>query len=338
MLERLVRELGLDEQQQAQLEETAATFRQRMREAAPSPENMRELWDELRQARESGDQARIDELRQQMRELRSASQQVMNEFFDQVQSTILRPEQVERFSEMRARMAGPPIDRERGPRLRQMIQTLPDELGLDQEQRAKFEELAAELRPSGEARGQRWQEVRPLMEELWEAEAAGDQAKAEEIRQKLRAARTEAGNPLESFFTQVEQILRDDQKAKLAEIRASFGPAAEPRQPEGQGLDVRSVIRAARRLDLDGTQREAVQKIIQDAMRSLRDQGRANREAQTELANQVKEQILAVLTAEQKAQFERVLQGERPRRGPGERPEGRPRGAGEGPHGRPPEP
>ena len=318
MSDRLVRELDLDEQQQTQLDAIAADFRQRRDETSFSPGQMRDLWRQMREARESGDQARVEELRQQMQEQRNNSRHLMDEFFNQVQ-TILRPDQVDRLTQLRARMGGPPEDRDRGARLRGMIQTLPDQLELDETQRAQFDDLLAGFRSQGEARRQRWQELRPLMDELRQAERAGDEARAEEIRAQLDAARAEAGNPFDSFFTELEKILRDDQKAKLAELRASFGPP-EARPAETEPLDVRTVIRATRRLDLDTAQRESVRNITQEAMRSLRDLGRRDREAQTDLARKVKDEIAALLTPEQKAQLERILQGERPRKGLSERP------------------
>jgi Spy/CpxP family protein refolding chaperone len=314
--QRIPEELGLDDEQRAQFEDIVAEFRERMTEARRGGEGMRELFEQMREAREAGDEERMQELRAQFRERRGAGGQLMDQFFDDVEG-ILREDQVPKLQELRSRFAE--RMRGRGDPMAQ-LRDLRERLKLDEEQQTQFDDLLAELREQGGQRRQRMQDMRPLMRELREAQEAGDEARVEELRAQLEELRPQRGAWLDDFLTKLESILKEDQKAILAEFRQERGQRGERR---GE-LDVRAIMAAAQRLDLDRDQRAELRGIMQEAMRAERELGRRDREGRAVLAAQTKKEVLAILDAEQGEQFERLLsqQGRRgrpERMGAGER-------------------
>ena len=309
---RLARELELDELQQADLREIVADFRDRMAEMSRPSEEQRQLREELRQARANGDEERMRELFEQLREMRSGNMAVVDEFFTEVE-TILEPNQVEKLAAFREEVTRSMQQRgRRGAEMRRLIEELPEKLKLDEQQRTRFDELIAEMRGQAESRRERWREMRPLMRELREAREAGDEQRVEEIRRELEAMRGEGGPPYEAFFADLEKILRADQKALLAEIRENLGRG---QRREAERLNVRTILRAVRRLRVDNDQRTQIQEIVEQAMRQERRLGRGDREAQDQLAREVKQQIVKLLRPEQVERFEESLKGEQPRRG-----------------------
>ncbi|MCH7898725.1 MAG: Spy/CpxP family protein refolding chaperone, partial [Proteobacteria bacterium] len=75
----------------------------RHQEDTPSGEEMREIFGEMRAAREDGDQERVQGLAAQMREQREAATKRVNAFFDEVE-TILTDEQAEQLGGIRERV------------------------------------------------------------------------------------------------------------------------------------------------------------------------------------------------------------------------------------------
>ncbi|MFH1748170.1 MAG: Spy/CpxP family protein refolding chaperone [Planctomycetota bacterium] len=335
MTERLAQELELNEEQAAEFDEITTELREQMEARHAEAGDGRELREAMREARESGDEERVAQLRDQMRQSRFDPQPLVNEYFDQV-ATILNEEQLQTLNRFRERVDQmQQRGRQRGE-MRQMLEQLPEQLELDEEQMAQFEEMREQLGGRGPGNRERWEEMRPLIEEMRAAQEEGNEARVAEIRQQLEGMRGERGNPMESFLTELEGILRDDQKAKLAELRAQFESrrGRDNQRPQ----DVRSILQAAKRLDLNEEQRRELNEIGQAAMRESRQLRRTDRDAQTELAERVKREIVEMLDGDQVPQFERMLQGERPRRGDrdGERGERsrRPRGERENRPGR----
>ena len=102
-------------------------------------------------------------------------------------------------------------DQRRGPRFGALMQRMPDQLELDDEQRAQFEDIVAEHRERmGEAR-QRGGEMREIFREMQAAREAGDDERVEELRAQMRERRGGGGRFMEEFFDDVEGILREDQ-------------------------------------------------------------------------------------------------------------------------------
>ena len=306
---RMIQSLELDEQQQVELNQIVAAFRQQVEENMPSPEEHQQLREEMRVARESGDDAGMDELRGRLRELRSGMHGMMDGFFTEVE-TILDANQVERLGHMRARFAEGQQRGERRRNMRRLIDQIPEQLELTDEQQSRYEELVGELNTQNEARRQHWEEMRPLFEEMREARESGDDERVAEIRSQLEETRNADGNSYETFFGELEKILNDDQKAQLAGLRERPGR----RRDQGRTQNVRTILQAVKRINLDSTQRESLRPIIDNATRESKQLNRRDRQAQAELAERVKQDIVRLLTAEQAKQFEQLIQGERPQR------------------------
>lgn len=131
-----------------------------------------------------------------------------------------RPRRAGRQNESSARTRAP-------SRQDALIDRLRTELDLDEEQLVEFDRLAAEYRKSARGNAQP-DERRELVEEMHRANRAGDRERVEEIRGKL--AELSGPNPADAFFDQVEGILRDDQKEKLAKIRERATSRRGPNQ------------------------------------------------------------------------------------------------------------
>lgn len=299
LAERLADELGLTEQQETQLDKLVAEYTDQFaREMAP-----------LEAGREPGDREKVRAIRETLHE----------EFLNDV-AAILTPEQATRFEQFRQRWSRVrergPGDRERGPGWgdwRRQMRELPDQLGLDEQQRAEFDALTEKMREEGRAR---WEAMRPLIEEMRQARAAGDEQRAAEIRRQMQEQRLAGDRPLESFFAELEKILRPEQKARLAELRQEW---QQPGFAPGRPVELRTMWQAVARLNLDEQQRQKIRGIREQAGKTARDLGPRDPAAHGKLAADVKQQILAVLRPEQKAEFERFLMAERPlrERGPG---------------------
>jgi len=313
--QRITDMLLLSEEQQSELQKIVDRYREQADEAGPRPEQLESLWRQLREAQQAGDETRAAELRAQLEQERARGAELMQAFFDEVEG-ILDPPQSQMFARFRERFGrGIPPG---GPRwrIRAMLRELPEQLALDETQRQKFDELVANLNAELEARRRQAMELRPLFEELRRAREAGDQQRVQQLRQQIDSMREGSPGLYQSFFSELEQILREDQKSKLEELRSSGGFAPPAERP----LDVRTVVRAAQRLNLTEEQRSKVRELAQQAMRESRRLSRTDAQAQADLANRVRGDIEKLLTPEQKQQFERALRGEPPRKGLGSRP------------------
>ncbi|HOO16428.1 MAG: Spy/CpxP family protein refolding chaperone [Phycisphaerae bacterium] len=263
----------------------------------------RELMLKLKEAQAAGDEQQIAALEAQMAEAAAKQDALRIEFFDRVEP-ILNPQQQQGLEQLRSRFSG---ERRGAVRLEGMIERLPEELQLTPEQRQKYDELAAAWRA---ARDQNREQRRALTRELTEAQKAGNEELLEELRQKLQEVR--ANRPSDAFYAGLEKILTKEQSEKLSEMRGVWGGPGERQR----GLRVRTVVRAAERLDLTKEQREAIREITRQAMRQARE-AKPEERAQTEsqIAERLKKDITALLTPEQVTQFEQALK-EGGRRGP----------------------
>jgi Spy/CpxP family protein refolding chaperone len=198
------------------------------------------------------------------------------------------------------------------------LEQLREELNLDEQQTAQFEQLMAEMREQMRAGRENNEQIRELVQQLREAREAGDEAKAEQLRAQL-AELGGGRRGMDTFYDKLNEILRPDQQQALARFRER-GPGGDQ-----QGGDVRTMVRAARNLELTAEQREALRSIeeeIQQATREAREAGRGDREqarqAEAQLAEEIKKKIMAMLTPEQQQEFEQQL-SQRQRRGGRER-------------------
>ncbi len=300
---RLAESLNLTDEQRTKYDAVIEKFRPRFDEQASQAEKAQELMRQMRDARQSGDDAKVDETRQQMEQMREASQPLLSDFFKEVKP-LLTPEQVVKLDEFRDRM-----ERVRGGAggIEQLIQRLPEGLQLTDEQRAKYDKLTTEFRAQQ-------QELRPLMQEMRKARQEGNEARATELEKQIREKRGDDGGA-GKFLDQVEPILTDEQRAKLPELWAKYTGGG----PE----DVRTVIQAAWRLELNADQQKRLREIARDAMRASRSE--ATPEKRAEQFKTAKSQVVALLDAKQAAELERQLESrQRPdrgaRRAPGEGP------------------
>jgi Spy/CpxP family protein refolding chaperone len=299
--ERMVQSLNLTPAQAEQLKGIVDEFRPRFEQSGLV--DFRAASRKLAEARASGDEQQIAAAEAEIEQARTAQEKLIGEFFDQVEP-ILGPEQKGRLDDMRMRFSG---DAHRPPRAEREIEGLPEELQLTPEQQKKFDELAATWRAAREAQRD---QTRGLVQELREAQRAGDENRVAELRKELEQSRS-APDPSEAFYMELEKILTDQQKAKLAEIRASAGG----RYGREGRLRVRTVVRAAERLDLTKEQREAIREITRKAMREAREAKPDQRvQVEAEIAKRVEKEVAAVLTPEQLPQFEEALKQQGPRR------------------------
>lgn len=327
----LSQELELTDAQKELYDELVDKYQAQARSRWQFSPETRELLDEYRTARREGNEERAQELREQIRAERGERAErggVVQEFFQEVE-TILEPQQVETLHAFRDRMQQAVQER---MEMRDMLRRLPEELNLTDEQRAAYEAALVESRQAMRRRAEEWGEQRAEMQaELREAEASGDDARVAELQEFLMTARPPEPDPT-AFFDQLEPLLDAEQKAKLATLRNQFASTS------GQGADLQQIVRAVRRLKVDGKQRDELKEIIQTANRAER-AGPNTALARQQRAAAVKEQVLQALTPEQREEFEKLLtrdaRGPRPRgdqkgEGGSER-RGRPRGgAGRG--------
>ncbi len=324
-LERLVAELQLDDAQRIEFDEVMAAQRARVEELTPQ-------WEEMREARRTGDRERAEELRSQMGD-EGGPRDLFRQAFDEIEP-ILNDEQYERFSEMREGM-----QRQRDSRRenRRVMQELPDKLGLDEEQRDQFRKLFEGRR---DRMREQWSQRRPLVEEMREAEAAGNSERAAELRHQLEEQRVDPETMRMELLDQIGGLLRADQQPLLSDYYVELGLSSN--EESAGPLNVMTVLRAARRPRLGGEQKARLRVIGREAMRelrqvrraggrsklsredriALRDSGkegmkgvleelrRRNEEAVVKLAVATKDRIVRMLDADQVSEFERNLEKE----------------------------
>jgi len=291
MFERIADELELDDEQRRQFDEITAPQRQRMRER-------QERWMEVRRAEREGDEERAAELRAELGQWRGPGSG-MSEMLEEIEP-ILREDQIARLWEIQDRMERGGGDRDRYGR---MVRELPDELGLDEKQREEFRQILASQR---EQMRERWSEQRPLLEQMREAQEAGDRERVEELRRQFEASRPDPATMFEGLFEELAEILTKEQQQRLAAYRERVEGGG--RDAQGGPGSVRDVLRAVKRLRLSSEQKDEVRDIEREAIRQYRKIGRRKQEEQAALAAAVKKEIVAMLDAEQVKQFEQQLQ------------------------------
>lgn len=284
-------ELGLDEAQRQQFDEIIARQRDRMRE-------MGQRWREIGQAMREGDEERAGQLRAGL-QMGHGAGSGMSAMLDEIEP-ILRDDQVAKLWEMQDRMER---RREGFERYRRVARELPDELGLDDGQRAEFGRLLTSQR---EQMHEQWSEMRPLFEEMRAARESGDEERLEELRRQLEEARPNPEAMFDAVFEQLAEVLNEEQKERLTAFRKWMQTGGDV---GGRGLrDVRDVLRVLRRLKLSSEQKDEIRDIEREAIRARRGIGRRNKEEQARLAATVKAEIVALLDREQVKQFEQLLQ------------------------------
>lgn len=328
LMERLSKELNLDQSQQEQYRTIVSKYRQRL---ANQDGNAPDMAENARQMREAGDDSKGRVLRDQMRS-RRGNRQVVQSFLDEVE-TILRDDQKEKLGQMRERIMdagrGNGIRRDgpgAGPGPLARIRELRNALKLTPEQEPRFDEMANALREKVDPEGQT--PIRELMEDMRDAMTGGDQAKAADLRAQLGTRRETVEVAMREFNEQLQPLLTETQKSTLADFRERLGrgPAGGPQAvgPDGEPgaapgadgparLDPRMLLRAAKRLDLSAEQKEQIE-VIEGDLRGSLAEARRDRDRMRQLRDETEKKVRDVLTPAQIEQFEKVL--ERQSRGP----------------------
>ncbi|MBU0637927.1 MAG: hypothetical protein KKB50_03615 [Planctomycetes bacterium] len=305
MAQRLAQSLELSQDQIAKLDEIVAKHEGRFQQGRERSEQMRTLMQEYRTARESGDESRLEELRAQIRESSGGdNEDMMAPFFDDV-SAILTDEQAAQFAQWRERMQG--RGGERGARMAERMERqfdeMADALKLDGEQQARFDELMDKALGQYDQQRTAAEDGRSIVEQMREARREGDADRILELEDQMRAARSQREAPLQNFFDELEKILNDSQKQTLERYRARMDRAG--RGGEAQRVDVQTLLRVVKRMELTAEQTERIREIEREAKLAMQDA--RGRDAQTALVESVKRELKSVLDADQFAELERSL-------------------------------
>jgi len=294
-------ELNLTPQQQQTYDALVAKYKAQEGQQ-PSGEDQREVMRQMREAQQAGDDAKVQELRDQMRARGQARMQAMQQFVAEVEP-MLDADQKATLQEVRQRFQN--MGRGRGNPM-QVLDQLPEQLGLTPEQKTQFDTLAAEQRDRMAKARESMRELGPLWQELRQARENGDEQRAAELQAQIDAKRPQPPN-FDEFFAKLEPILTDAQKAKLAEVRQQFqgGPGGRNARGAATELDVRTLLRVARQLELNDQQKEQLRTIGRDGQRDER--AAADATARAASVQQTKARISEILDAKQKADFERQL-------------------------------
>ena len=310
-IERIRKQLNLDENQKQEFDHIAAEF---LKHSPGEMDRQRqhELMAEMRSAHQSNNGKRVNELREELRRIQTG--RPMSEFFDDVEK-ILHDEQLETLAEIRAR-ATAQARRGRGPLAQ--LDGLRDELKLNDEQAQRWDELYAELE-EGFGKGKADPEATSaLIQEIKKAAEQGDTERIKELRDQMPDRRGESDRLISEFLGQIERILEPEQKETLDRFRREM-------RRGGSRIAVRDYFRFVSRLDLDQEQRQALREIEHESRQAER-QARRDPVAQEQLLEEVQEQLRGMLTDEQVAEFDRWLESRSSRGyGRGHR-EDRPRG------------
>jgi Spy/CpxP family protein refolding chaperone len=248
-----------------------------------------------REARMSGDDATAEAMMERLKTLKPVGAHVLRGFYNEL-NDVLTPEQQERVEAFRLETRDPTLGREL--RMRMLIEKLPEHLDLTAEQREQYRALQAELRGTGARYRAQLNELRPLLEEMRAAKAAGNMERFEELRLEYNKLRPQ---PLTrtQFFDRVETLLTPEQLTRFYTLRG-------PLVPPGERLDVRRVLQAAQMLELNPEQRDQLREIRREAMRA-RSRERLDAEQQDALAREIRDRIRAFLEPGQRAEFESLL-------------------------------
>lgn len=290
LLERIATELKLDDAQRSALETIAEPHRQRVQE-------MGQKLEQWRAASSDEDHERAEVLRAELAAARSPSV-VMSRLLEEIEP-ILRDDQLARYDQLVDEVETRRRDVEL---LRRVFSELPSELRLDETQQAEWDRLLAARR---RARAEQASALQPLREALREAEEAGDEERARELRRQLLESRPDRPESFAAFFDELEKILRPEQLAVLDRYRRELGVAGTP-DPE-YIPDVRTILRAAKRVRLSGTQRHALREIEREAAKARKSLDRHDAAAADKLARTVRQRIVALLDDRQVGVFEQCL-------------------------------
>jgi hypothetical protein len=179
------------------------------------------------------------------------------------------------------------------------------QLDLTEEQAAHAQGLIDSILPDDENVSVDVDEVRRIWKELELARATEDQAKIDQLTKQLQQMGKDATDDSE-FYENIARQLTDEQKAKLAAAQARL-----ERNPSG-ALRPIDLIRAAWDLDPTDEQRARLRTVQEEMRKILYPLLRPNMEVKSKLINFIHDETRAVLTPEQRPQWDRRVRALRP--------------------------
>ena len=174
-----------------------------------------------------------------------------------------------------------------------------------------FSELKEDRRRSGrdKSASERQEKLEELREELRDALASGDVSVAKEIRQQMREIlynrSTRVTSRTEKFVEALDEELYEEQLPKFRELLKRLGF----RGRQGSAQSLRGLMRAmmSQEVGLSPEQRRAVLDIVRDAFLVSDPDQRADAQL-TEVAEELRAEVMGELTASQWAKVEAILE------------------------------
>ncbi len=300
---RLTNNIQLDDEQQHALLET---YNKLSKSAGVESEPDSVLQDQIAQAKQAGDMTEVRRLKRQMRSTQSSH--VVDEFLGAAEG-LMREDQLEEYDAFRERVI---FTRSMNDSPVQRIDSLRDRLDLDEEQAAVFDKLRSELDENLQSSNTSEEDQAKLIESIEDALDRGDMEQVDEFREAAAKLRGGPDEAMTKFTNELTGILREDQLATLDRFMRAGQSGHGAGANGGVNPDrVRDVIAAARRVGLDRDQRTQLRDIEREARGGLAELRRARSRDESQLAGQVRDQVLQILNAEQQAQFNGILSGDK---------------------------
>lgn len=149
------------------------------------------------------------------------------------------------------------------------------------------------------------EKIRVLAKQMEDAQKAGNQAEVDRIRQLLvEEGRGESNE--EDLYTNLANVLTDEQKARLAEIRARLAT-----NPTGS-IRPMDVVRAARATKLTDEQSAKLNALRDKFRTTISDGPKLTEEQEKDLLNSFIGDVREVLTPDQLQRFNDILERMRP--------------------------
>jgi Spy/CpxP family protein refolding chaperone len=282
-----------------------------------------ELSRQLRAAAENKDEETADKLRGQIRDVTrehyANRMKTFNEFVDQAADQLPadKAQQLKRMRDERTTTAG---RARRGARM--LVSRMADDLELTDSQRQQAEEmLAARMTRIMETQEQNGPRMRELWGELRKAREADDEARVEQIRKELGELRTDWGKEFRQGREDLMKVLTPEQQAKLQKQE-------QERRDQRNRRSAEFATGPAKRLDsLTDQQRKQIESLEAAAIEAMGGQD-MDRDARRALTDRLRQDVVALLTEEQKAAYTKAVEESRRRWGRGRRGGGR-RGGGD---------
>lgn len=297
LADRLTKDLSLTDAQRQQLEQFIAEERAGQRKINARGANAHRM-QELRKALKEGDTKKAEELRQQMGESRGAG--ALDRILDKLDAT-LNDEQRAKLADIRPALAGP--GGMSGGTTTERLGRLKTQLELDEKQSAEFDRFYEQFQKDYAGLEEQQQaEMMGLIDQVRDAAKAGDNERVAQLREQIESSRSKTDDAVQGFLDQVEGILRDEQLFNFERYTRQF----TPHDSVGAGGDVRRLLSAARRLDLDREQREKLRSLERETSRAAR-QARRDSAAAAQVYESTREKLAEIIGADKLAELEQKL-------------------------------